>query len=111
MSEPIKVFTSVIRKTALGLALFVLGVTTHLPGQVTPSGAFWTGQAQCQLTMQSQGYTHQEIQTWTITGTPPGTAGMQVYPGTWTVTGQGGVQRLQGTQVLAARWNTNVPAI
>src|SRR6266496_4093849 len=76
------------------------------------SDALWTGHAQCQLTMQERGYAHQEVQTWTITGNTQSAPGsIQAYPASWTVTGGGSVQRMQGTQPLAARWNTNVPAI
>src|SRR3954454_16020112 len=91
----------------LGVAVFVAMVANAF----CQSDVLWRGQAQCQLTVQEQGFAHQEIQTWTITGQPTVNSSMAIYPGTWTVTGQGGMQRMQGTQVLAARWNTNVPAI
>ncbi len=68
----------------------------------------WTGQAQCQLSVQSQGFVHQEIQTWTLTGSAPTQQGaIQVYPATWSVTGQGGAQR----STLLAQWNNNVPGM
>lgn len=72
----------------------------------------WSGQAQCQLAVQSQGFVHQEIQAWTLTGAAPTLQGaMQIYPATWSVSGQGGAQRPQGTQVMAAQWNNNVPGL
>jgi hypothetical protein len=61
--------------------------------------------------VQTQDYAHQEIQTWTINGTPTLSGAISVYPASWTVSGQGGLQRQQGTQILAARWNSNVPGI
>src|SRR5581483_7765093 len=68
----------------------------------------WTGQAQCQLSVQSQGFVHQEIQTWTLTGSAPTQQGaIQVYPATWSVTGQGGAQR----STLLVQWNNNVPGM
>jgi hypothetical protein len=36
---------------------------------------------------------------------------MQIYPATWSASGQGGAQRPQGTQVMAAQWNNNVPGL
>jgi hypothetical protein len=88
---------------ALTLWVFLLNVPVF--GQ---SSEFWSGQAQCQLTVQSQGYTHQETQTWTLTGGLATQQGaMQVYPATWSVTGQGSAQRT----TLAAQWINNVPGM
>lgn len=76
------------------------------------SNALWSGSAQCTLTMQSDGYAHQETQTWTIAqGAQPLPGAMPAYPASWTVTGGGGSQRMQAAQVLAARWTSAVPAI
>jgi hypothetical protein len=77
------------------------------------SNALWSGSAQCKLTMQSDGYAHQEVQSWTIASGSQFTqqGGMQVYPATWTITGQGNAQRPQGPQVVATQWNSNVPGI
>src|SRR5579863_3565361 len=89
------------------VALFCVGVTGPVFSQA-PS--IWSGQAQCQLNIQGSDYVHQEIQTWTITGvstSAPGT--MPVYPGSWSVAGQGTTQRMIGQQILAAQWNTKVP--
>ena len=70
----------------------------------------WSGQAQCQLNMQGSDYVHQEVQTWTITGASTSAPGaMPIYPGTWSVAGQGANQRTSGSQVLSAQWNTKVP--
>ena len=66
---------------------------------------FWSGQAQCQLTVQSGGYAHQETQTWKLTGAPPTMFGaIAVYPANWSATGQGTTQRTVNTQAVAAMW-------
>jgi len=88
----------------VGTLLFLVGVTPAF-AQTSPTGAEWSGKAQCQLTVQNQGYTLQETQTWTITpGAPTLQGAIQVYPGTWSVTGQGNVQR----PGVASQWTTNV---
>ena len=72
------------------------------------SDALWTGQAQCQLTMQSPSYSYQEVQTWAINGAPSGKVSM-AYPATWSVTGQGARQDLSGRQITVTQWQTSVP--
>ena len=70
----------------------------------------WSGQAQCQVSVQGQGYSHQENHTWTLNGaqsTPQGA--MHVFPATWSVTGQGSLQRANGAQTLQAQWTVNSP--
>lgn len=50
----------------------------------------WTGAIRCEILVQAAGYSHQETQTWTLTGNAPTTQGSQiVYGATWSVTGQG----------------------
>jgi hypothetical protein len=71
--------------------------------------ALWSGQAQCRLSVQSPAYVDQEIQTWVITGQPQIQGQLQIYPATWSVTGQGQRQDVQGTQTTTMRWSTNVP--
>jgi hypothetical protein len=68
----------------------------------------WTGQVQCQLNMQSNDYVHQETQNWVINGPPTQQGAMQVYPAMWSSSGQGTMQRAQGTQMLAGQWVTSV---
>ena len=63
---------------------------------------------QCQLNMQSSDYVHQETQNWVITGPPTQQGAMQVYPAMWSTSGQGSIQRAQGTQIIAGQWATNV---
>src|ERR1051325_10699790 len=61
----------------------------------------WAGQAQCVITVQGAGYSHQETQTWTVLGGTPTIQGaFRVYPGTWSVSG--GVPRPPNTTSLEA---------
>src|ERR1041385_5641442 len=91
-------------------ALFVLAFTGLAFSQTSSDQTLWAGQVQCQLNVQDNGYAHQEVQTWTVTG-PPTDDAKTVYPATWSVNGQGGLQRAQGGQVLAGRWNSSVPGM
>ena len=94
------------KSVLLGVAVFVAMVANAF----SQSDALWTGQVQCQLNVQNNGYVHQEVQTWTVTGSPTDDT-KTVYPATWSVSGQGGLQRTQGGQVLAGRWNSSVPGM
>ena len=72
------------------------------------SSGLWSGTAQCTVTEQDQSYQRQEVQTWTLTGAAPSQQGaMQIYPATWTDTGTGQLQRVQGTQTNNTGWQTN----
>jgi len=64
----------------------------------------WAGWAQCELTSQAAGYSHGETHLWTITG--PGTqrANMEIYPTTWTVSGNGSLQRVSGPTRVSVQW-------
>jgi hypothetical protein len=114
MTRRMRVKSRVLRRSCL-LGFFIglsgLGAATPAFAQTIPD-ALWTGHVQCQLAVQSVEYAHQEMQTWTITGSPPPSdpGGIQDYPATWTVSGVGGLQRTQNLQTVAARWNTSVPA-
>ena len=94
---------------ALMLPLFVLlGVSAKPLFSQSAAGASWSGQAQCQVTVQGPGYSHQETHTWTLSGGPPTQSGaMRIYAATWSVTGGGSLTRTQGTQTLQAQWTTN----
>src|SRR5260221_12647456 len=91
-------------------AMFVLAFAGLAYSQTSSDQTLWSGQVQCELNFQNNGYAHQEVQTWTVTGSPTDDA-KTVYPTTWSVSGQGGVQRAQGGQVLAGRWNSSVPGM
>ena len=87
--------------------LFVSALSAF--SQSTPANSVWTGQAQCQLTVQSlTNYSYQEMQTWTITGAPTADS-PNVYPAMWSVTGQGQSNSTSNAVQLSASWNTNVP--
>jgi hypothetical protein len=76
--------------------------------QSNPPDALWSGQVQCVVTLQSAEYTHQETQTWKLTGAPPTPGPMAVYPANWSVTGQGSTLRTVNAQAISAGWKTNV---
>jgi hypothetical protein len=80
-----------------------------VPHAALAQEAGWTGQAQCQLSVDSATYTYQETQTWQLTGQPPGTGSLAVYPATWSVTGQGQRKDVQGGLAATTRWKTDVP--
>jgi hypothetical protein len=88
-----------------GIAVAVLAAGTALPVYAQAS---WSGQIQCQLTIQSDGYSHQEVQTWQLTTDPPTLNGaMPVYSANWSVTEQGATQRNLPTQALAGEWKAS----
>jgi hypothetical protein len=94
----------------LGAAISaVLALAAIAPGQTKPSIADgpWSGNAQCDISVQGPGYTHHETHTWTLTASQPMRQGaMRIYAGTWSVSGQGSLERAQGTQKLTAQWTT-----
>ena len=96
----------------LALACGFLAIGGPALAQSSAADAQWTGQVVCQLNLQSQGYTRQETQTWTITNGAPrtGPGAARLFPATWTVTGTGSVQKTQNGQTFTAQWNTNVPS-
>ncbi len=96
------------RTSCLGYGLFLLVLLAAGPF-VQAQDAAWTGSMQCQLTVQTPNYTHQELQTWTITGPPKDTGSLSIYPASWSVTAQGGRQDVQGTQSTSIQWSANVP--
>jgi hypothetical protein len=95
---------------AFVLLAFILSVATPSLSQSAINGR-WSGQAQCQISVQGQGYSHQETHTWTLNGGPTVQGAMHIFPATWSVTGQGSLQRSQGTQILQAQWTTNASQI
>ena len=94
-----------IRNCFVLLIFAFLVLSTSLFAQTSNS---WTGQAQCVITVQGLGYSHQETQTWTVLGGAPTIQGaFRIYPGTWSVSGGGSLIRTTGTQTLQAQWTTN----
>lgn len=97
-----------VSRPALAWLAFVLAMPTVLSAQASILNGPWSGQAQCTLTIQGPGYSHQEVQTWTLSGGAPTLHGaMHVFPGDWSVSGQGSYQRSQGPQSYQAQWTTN----
>ncbi|MGC2195735.1 MAG: hypothetical protein WA628_13740 [Terriglobales bacterium] len=92
------------------LAWLTFALAATALGQTKPPAvdATWSGGAQCQIDVQGPGYAHHETHTWMLSGAQPTRQGaMRVYAGTWSVSGQGSLQRTQGTQTLKAQWTTN----
>src|SRR5512146_2639789 len=87
--------------------LFVWAAVVTLPLLGLCQNATWTGQVQCELSIQSNAYAHQETQTWTISGAPVASGAIQVYPATWSVAGQGAMQPTQ-PGAPAAQWTISV---
>ncbi len=75
-----------------------------LPAHSQTAEAIWSGRVQCTLSLQFPGYSHQETQTWELTGEAPKMAGMAVYPATWTVSGSGAGQRTVNGQFISSVW-------
>src|SRR5262249_23002604 len=79
--------------------------------QLSTAEGSWIGAIKCELNIQVQGYSRHEIQTWTLTGEPPkaaGGTGVLMYPATWNYTGQGAMQRVDGTRATVAQWAVNI---
>jgi hypothetical protein len=72
----------------------------------------WVGSIRCEIDIEGPGYSDQQTHTWTLTGGTPTTQGaIALHPATWSVTGQGWFERIQGPQTSSGRWTTNVPAM
>ncbi len=102
--------TRPIAQPAAMLAWLTFALAATALGQTKPPAvdATWSGGAQCQIDVQGPGYAHHETHTWMLSGAQPTRQGaMRVYAGTWSVSGQGSLQRTQGTQTLKAQWTTN----
>ncbi len=72
-----------------------------------PVAQGWSGWAHCDITIQASGYSHREIHLWTMTGAGTRNANVEIYPATWTVTGNGSLQRLNGPTMVSAQWTVN----
>ncbi|HZR66545.1 MAG TPA: hypothetical protein VFA85_15480 [Terriglobales bacterium] len=89
--------------------LLIIFVARFTP-QIALAQGNWSGQVQCRLDDVDQSYSRHELQTWMLTGSAPAVQGaMYIYPATWSVSGQGGLQRVQGAQITNIQWTTNVP--
>ncbi|HUL83309.1 MAG TPA: hypothetical protein VL131_14260, partial [Gammaproteobacteria bacterium] len=77
----------------------------------SPADGPWSGQIQCQADVQQEGYSRRETQTWTLTGNTPisKSGAMQIYPATWSVSGQGSIRRAQEARTSSTQWAVAVP--
>ena len=79
-----------------------------LPQTHSPADGPWSGSAQCQITVQGNGYSDVQTHSWAITSGAPTTQGaIRLFASTWSVTGGGSLQRTQGNQTLKAQWETS----
>lgn len=86
------------------LVAFVLAIPRSEAGPVDD----WTGSMRCELQASAAGYSHHEVQTWTIAGGVPTTQGaFTIYPATWSVTGQGTHDRERNNVRRLARWDAS----
>lgn len=95
-------------RTSLVLAAGIAFVAAT-PASAQPL-AGWAGTIRCEMQSNAQGYSHQETQTWTLTGGAPAVQGsVTVYPATWSVSGQGWHDRTRNTNRRVAEWTVNLP--
>ena len=94
------------RPLVVALLLFALGLSAlaQTPSPVSPG---WAGSAECKIAIQAPGYSHSETHVWTITAAGKTQANMEIYPATWTVSGDGSLQRVSGPTRVTAQWTGN----
>src|SRR5216683_8107015 len=86
-------------RTSKTLAALACLLVFAVPALGQASALPWAGQATCALNVQQDGYSHQETQTWTITGTAPrADSNPPTYDATWSFSGTGSTQRVKGPQ-------------
>src|ERR1700722_3953055 len=94
----------------LSKSVWILGLVLLTGPLFSQSSATWPGSAQCQLTLQTNGYTRQEAQTWTITeGQPTQQCAMHVYPDVWRASGGGSSQNLKAGRFLPCSGTVQSP--
>jgi hypothetical protein len=94
-------------KTAILALAFLGSVGPGLAQSTAPET--WRGWATCDVTVTGPGYRDQQTHKWRTTGGAPTKRGaFDIYPGTWSVTGGGSLERTQGSQTLRAEWKRNV---
>jgi len=82
-------------------------LSSVIPQTLSPADGPWSGSAQCQVNVQGPGYSDQQTHSWTVAGSSPTPQGaIRLFAGTWSVTGNGSLQRTQGNQTLKAQWTT-----
>ena len=91
-------YPCVVALLSLAIALPAFAQTS------SPVSQGWAGSADCKIAIQAPGYSHRETHVWTITGAGTKRANMEIYPATWTVTGDGALQRVSGPTTVNAQW-------
>lgn len=95
-----------LNRSCLPFALLSLVTATAAFAQTPPPIAQpWSGWAHCRLTVQTRGYSHIETHLWTITGAGRQSANVEIYPTTWTVSGDGRLDRSEGRTRVTAQWS------
>jgi hypothetical protein len=90
------------------LAVGLLG-SASLGFAQAPPAANWRGWATCDVTVAGPGYRDQQTHKWRTTGSAATKRGaFDIYPGTWSVTGGGRLERTEGSQTLRAEWKRSV---
>jgi hypothetical protein len=87
------------------LSLVIANSVTAQAAQ--PAAQGWTGWAQCKLTIQAPGYEHSETHLWKVAGGPTKQGNMEISPMTWTVVGNGSLQRASGPTTTTAQWTVS----
>ncbi len=94
-------------RTALVVQLLAVALSSLASAASADS---WTGSIRCEIQVTAPGYSHQETQTWTLTGAAPTTQGAYLnYPANWSVSGQGWHDRSGQTARRIAVWASAVP--
>jgi hypothetical protein len=90
------------------LPVLSLAISPPVVGQTAqPPAQGWNGWAQCQITIQAPGYAHSETHLWKAGGAPTKQGNMEISPMTWTVVGNGSLQRVDGPTTRTAQWTVN----
>lgn len=90
----------------------IVGLAAMLASARAPAQqqASWTGTIRCDIQSDAVGYSHREIQTWTLTGAVPTKQGSStLHQATWSVSGQGSHDRTRSPTRRLARWTVTVP--
>src|SRR5437762_13914943 len=84
-------------EVAAAWLILLLAAPTPLFSQATAVNRPWSGQAQCHITVQGPGYSHQETHTWQLGGGSPTVLGaMHIFPATWSVSGKVSLESWHG---------------
>jgi hypothetical protein len=89
----------------------VIWLACIAPASANAALSLGAGTIDCSVDVSSAGYSDQQLHHWEVSAGTRLTPNMlQVLAGTWTVRGQGGFTRSQGSQTLTASWLTQAAA-